>query len=156
MRVKKDGSPCNWRKPHSLEVFWSQVRKTKTCWLWTGVRNKKGYGTFRGGKNKVLVHCFAWKQYKGKWPEKKVLHTCDVANCLREEHLFEGTEADNTRDMLIKGREARGERSGAAKLTWKAVRKIRKSTRSQSDLADEYSVNQSTISAVQNFRTWTK
>lgn len=156
MRVKKDGTPCDWRKPHDINVFWSRVNKTRTCWLWTGATNEKGYGTFRGGKNKVLVHRFAWKIYKGRWPKRglKVLHTCDVTNCMREEHLFEGTDADNTRDMLSKGREASGERSGNSVLTWKEVRDIRKSTASQSVLSEVYGVNQSTISHIVNNHTW--
>jgi len=24
--------------------FWDKVEKTKTCWLWIGIKNKYGYG----------------------------------------------------------------------------------------------------------------
>jgi hypothetical protein len=57
-----------------------------------------------------------------------VLHRCDVPRCFNPEHLFVGTQKDNTNDMIVKGR-ARiihaGEASGAAKLTDAQVRDIR-------------------------------
>lgn len=37
-------------------------------------------------------------------PSLFVLHTCDVRNCIKLSHLFAGTAADNTADMMSKGR----------------------------------------------------
>jgi len=31
-------------------------------------------------------------------------HSCDVANCVNGDHLWEGTQADNLKDMRVKGR----------------------------------------------------
>lgn len=33
-----------------------------------------------------------------------VLHKCDVRHCVRPDHLFLGTAAENTTDMMRKGR----------------------------------------------------
>lgn len=40
-------------------------------------------------------------------------HTCDVENCISEDHLFEGTAADNIGDCIDKGRFAVGSRHGS-------------------------------------------
>jgi len=39
---------------------------------------------------------------------QQVLHRCDVKLCVRPGHLFAGTQADNVRDMIAKGRQATG------------------------------------------------
>lgn len=37
-----------WWKSLSLEErFWLRVEKTDTCWLWTGLPDKDGYGVLR-------------------------------------------------------------------------------------------------------------
>ncbi|MGA7770457.1 MAG: hypothetical protein WCA27_30010 [Candidatus Sulfotelmatobacter sp.] len=46
------------------------------------------------------------------------MHKCDVRNCVRFSHLFEGTVKDNTADMIAKQRDRIvGERHSMAKLT---------------------------------------
>jgi hypothetical protein len=54
-----------------------------------------------------------------------VCHRCDNPRCVRPEHLFLGTPLDNTRDCVAKGRIARGERSGRARLSAAQVYEIR-------------------------------
>ncbi len=91
------------------ERFWSFVKKTKACWLWTGSACK-GYGQFREHigpkKNKMRkAHRFSWTLHKGPVPKgMKVMHKCDVGICVRPKHLFLGTLSDNMQDMLRKGR----------------------------------------------------
>ena len=43
-----------------------------------------------------------------------VCHSCDVRACINPEHLFVGSAADNTRDMMLKGR---GRNGGKTKVT---------------------------------------
>lgn len=98
------------------ERFDSKVKKTKTCWLWFGGKNEKGYGIFfikrskRTGKTTFSKsHRFSWERhYKRKAGKKCVLHKCDVAQCVRPSHLFLGTRLDNNRDMIRKGRYVNG------------------------------------------------
>lgn len=133
--------------------FWQKVRKTPTCWIWTGaiLRARGGYGAFdiRGnGENKA--HRASWVIAFGPIPNGLfVLHRCDTPSCVNPAHLFLGTNADNMRDMAQKGRHfsktkphrlargdrngararperlARGERAGAAKLSADDVMAIR-------------------------------
>lgn len=88
--------------------FWRHVEKTGGCWNWTAARNRKGYGTFTmPGKMRhvpTLAHRVSWFLTHGKWPEPCALHRCDNPRCVRPDHLFEGTKADNNADMRAKGR----------------------------------------------------
>ena len=71
------------------------------------------------------VHRVAWALFRGPIPKGMcVLHYCDNRPCCNPDHLYLGTNANNTADMLARGRESRGERSGQAKLTETQARDI--------------------------------
>lgn len=40
-----------------------------------------------------------------------VCHTCDNRICCNPAHLYVGTAASNTRDMMVRGRHSRGNRA---------------------------------------------
>lgn len=90
------------------ERLMEKVVKTEGCWLWTGSVTKKGYGQIsqgRRGLRPIQVHVASYEIHVGPVPDDKcVLHECDTPNCIRPDHLFLGTEADNTHDMMRKGR----------------------------------------------------
>ena len=92
-------------KKWSAELFWSYVKKTATCWLWTGAVSTDGYGkTTRHGKT-MRAHRLAWELTNGEIPRGKIVcHNCDVPLCCRPGHMFVGTPRDNTLDALAKGR----------------------------------------------------
>jgi len=86
------------------QYFWQHVDKTDTCWLWRGRRTQR-YGQLMVAGRAVLVHRFAWELANGRAPEDLyVCHHCDTPLCVRIDHLFLGTAADNSRDMVNKGR----------------------------------------------------
>jgi len=75
------------------------------CLEWTGYRDKDGYGNIQIAGSPYRVHRIVWMQDNGH-TDLFVLHSCDNPACYNIEHLFAGTAADNTRDMIEKGRGA--------------------------------------------------
>lgn len=130
------------------------------CFLWTAYCNSDGYGAFAVKRKPQLAHRVAYRLYVGEIPAGKlILHRCDMPSCVNPAHLFIGTNADNMRDMVNKGRadrtkKARGEQNGAAKLTTVQVAAICADTRSQYVIASEYGISQGHVSNIKSGKKW--
>jgi predicted DNA binding protein len=87
-----------------------------------------------------------------------VCHLCDKPRCVNPKHLWLGTHAENLADMKAKGRAARGDRSGTARLTPAQVQAIRKLLAAGrcdvADLAQLTNVSVSTIENIKYRKSW--
>lgn len=104
IRAKRPGD----RRP-AVVRFWASVDQAGDCWVWTGATDKDGYGRFNAhieGRRCSRASRFAYWLATGINPgELWVLHRCDNPPCVRPDHLFLGTAADNNADMVAKGRD---------------------------------------------------
>ena len=92
------------------ERFWSKVDRSggpDACWPWMAARNEHGYGVMRIEGRNVRAHRVSLTLAAGKsdpGPSVKVLHSCDNPPCCNPAHLRYGTQGDNIRDAIERGR----------------------------------------------------
>ncbi len=175
------------RGPHYPSLpdrFWQRVDKNSPvpahcpelgpCWLWTGRLDADGYGMLssnaRYRQRLFKAHRLSYELNIGPIPEGMgVLHHCDVRRCVNPKHFFLGTNVENTRDQVAKGRTLKGDRNPSrqhperlrrgeenpnAKLTADDVRGIRSSSATGLELAKTYGVSRSLISMIRNRKIW--
>ena len=87
------------------------------CWEVTSHKpQSRGYIPIMRNGVFYLIHRLIFKIIYGPIPPGMcVCHSCDNRKCINPEHLFLGTDQDNTNDMMKKGRHNRG--IGNVKLT---------------------------------------
>jgi hypothetical protein len=86
-----------------------------------------------------------------------VRHACDNRACYNIVHLIGGTHSDNVMDMVERGRNAKGSKHHAAKLTEGDIPEIRKrlaAGESQGAIARDYKVNRTAISKIHRGEKW--
>jgi len=152
----------------ALPRFWAHVVQADpmACWRWTGTMNRAGYGVLPLWPGYLLAHRYAWRITFG-WQalgDQPVCHRCDVRSCVNPGHLYAGTPADNTRDMVSRGRARHGppmpgESHPNAKLTDAQVREIRRlydtGEANQPEIARRYGISQTWASGLVRRKFWT-
>jgi len=150
------------RSHGAIDRFHQNVphRPVDGCWLWQGLRNKLGYGRFYGDGRYHQAHRFAYEQFVGPIPDGLLLrHTCDNPPCCNPAHLIPGTDRENTRDKMERGRfvSLRGTAHSNAKLTEENVRQIRELIHERftdTQIAAHFGVTDSAIWAIRTGKTW--
>lgn len=136
-----------------MKKFWNNVQRSDGCWTWSGARHERGYGRFRVGSVVHRAHRFAWLITRGDIPQgMHVLHRCDNPSCVRPDHLFLGSHADNMRDKARKGRN-----TASRKLTASDARAIKAALANGTDMvtiARAYNVTPPCIGAIKHGVTW--
>lgn len=161
--------PLSWE---TVARFWSRVEVTGpgACWHWRASQGARGHGRYRFPEFETQASRIAWALAHGRppAPDLQVLHTCDNPPCCNPAHLYEGTHADNMRDMAERGRSTRGRqrpagecvrgvRHGHARLSEDDVRRMRAMSAggvSYRELARLFNVTTSNVGMVVKRRTW--
>jgi hypothetical protein len=130
--------------------FHAKYKTDAACWLWHAGKYPHGYGMVNlgrkadGRQHTEYAHRVAYVLAKGDIPNGQVvMHTCDVRACVNPDHLVLGTQTDNIRDAVDKGRY-----KGPRKLTLQQVQEIHQSTEKGVRLAVRYGVSNTTITRI--------
>lgn len=125
------------------------------CWPFqSGSETRSGHRQIWNQGRMWLAHRLAWEFVHGAVPPGQcVLHRCDNPPCVRVDHLFLGTVADNNADRDRKGRHValHNEKHGSARLTdaqIEAIRKLASADVPQHLIAAAVGISQSHVSLV--------
>lgn len=136
--------------------FSTLVDTSGDCWEWQGPTNGNGYGRLRihnYTSRYIYAHRYSWEATFGPVPVGLgILHRCNNKLCVRPDHLYAGTQADNLVDVfrvsqgaqnILMANEVRGIK-GALKFTKLSIKK----------LAEMFNVSYHTIWAIKVNRNW--
>lgn len=141
------------------ERFWAKVEKgdTNECWLWVGATLKSGYGYIDARRTigrLLYAHRLSWEFAFGEPADNHVLHKCDNPPCVNPSHLFLGTQAANTADMVTKGRHAMGMKNGRRKLSADDVRAIRALAAPNVEIAERFGLHANQVYRIKHRISW--
>ena len=135
------------------------------CWNWRFTkpgRAEARANTFWINGTVVSAAKASWLLFRGEVPAGKILcHSCDNGLCVNPDHLWLGSNAENTADMIAKGRQAPaiGNALPQTKLTASDVRDIRAAMLNAprgtlARLTRQFGVNKATIQDILLGKTW--
>lgn len=137
------------------------------CWLWEGALDAHGYGRFFVVGHSSKAHRASFELFKGPIPLLEntgahgacVLHTCDTRACVNPDHLYIGTQAQNMRDMDLRGRRYQHPpgKNHNVKLTPQdipRIRQMRAEGRSYGAIGRRFGVDHKSIQHVIAGRSW--
>tara|TARA_R110001606_G_C15343005_1_gene646770 strand:+ start:1019 stop:1486 length:468 start_codon:yes stop_codon:yes gene_type:complete len=147
------------KKGFTKANFYAMLEPNGDCLEWTGWCDRDGYGrtaTPHLETKYQATHRLTMLLENVDITDKVVMHRCDNRKCCNPEHLMVGTQAENVIDMTEKRRHAQGIGHPMAKLNEEQVLDIRSRVHhcAAKDLAIEYNVSHSTISAIKHRHLW--
>ena len=124
------------------------------CWLWGAcLYPTTGYGAFSVRGQNRGAHRISYQLFVGDLADGMVVdHKCRNRACVNPDHLFAGTFAENSADMVSKGRQTHGETRSKLKVA--QVLAIRVDPRKHSVVAPEYGVTRTLIRAIRERKVW--
>ncbi len=140
--------------------FLSQIEKNN-CWIWKGGLGRHGYAQHRMNNTPIVAYRAAWILFKGEIPKGIcVCHRCDNKKCVNPDHLFLGTQSDNMKDMLEKGRrrkDLKGQDVPHSRLKDKDIKDIfemRKNRYKIREIAEVFKVHKTHIGKILQRKKW--
>ena len=149
-------SAANAAKRGDLEDRFNRLfEKSDGCWEWQGTLDGYGYGVIDHARKRYRAHVLAL-QYDGRPVERGQVacHHCDNPRCVRPDHLYPGTPADNARDASVRQRLAIGEKHPSAKLSEDQVRAIRKCGLTPTEAGRKFGISRPTARRIMDGLAW--
>lgn len=164
-RLCRHGDPLAGRTPKGEVLAWIETVALPytgdDCLIWPFYRRDDGRAGINVGEGQSsLAHHRICEMVHGPAPSTNHLacHECGNGHegCVNPGHIYWGTNAENSADMVAHGRSTRGERAGNAKLTEDDVRAIRamEGRMLQREIAEKFGVHIMTVNCIIHRRRW--
>lgn len=128
------------------------------CLIWPFSRDACGYGKIKRGGISRFVNRIVCEREHGPPPTPKhqAAHSCGKGHlgCVNRRHLEWKSPKENSADKIKHGTTARGYRNSQVKLTESQVLKIRASTKTHRELAEEFGISQTQVSDIKARKKW--
>lgn len=142
---KSEHETAHHARAHAAGLPAPFVVDDRGCWVWQRSLGTQGYGSLLFEGRQQRAHRLYFTRLVGDPGDMPLDHLCRNRGCVNPDHLEPVTAAENQR------------RGRSAKLNVEAVRNIKRALSlgvPQRRIADQYQVNQSTISAISRGRLW--
>lgn len=158
-----------------MKRFYEKVVPVKTgCHIWSSRLNEQDkHGCLNVDGVSIPAYRISLEIKLGRKIGKgmQANHTCDVRACVNPDHLYEGTQKDNIRDAIKRGRFVPppppdpefpppiryGEDNNKAVMTELLVRQLRqdrKNGMTYKELSVKYGISQATVAQIATNKTW--
>lgn len=143
-------------EPHELFASKVTVKTPTGCWLWSGTKNKDGYGVFAWSRNRMGAHRYSWEWFNGrKIPDgMMVIHSCNEASCVNPLHLRIGNQLDNMLDRRLIGNYPRGQKHPRSVLSDRAALSIFRDQRTCGMIAKSFNVKRDVVQRIRTGQTY--
>lgn len=146
---------------YDINLFLSKIKvNANGCFISVLKPKPSGYVSMKlpRSRRQVYAHRISWLLFRGNIPDGLcVLHRCDTRNCVNPAHLFVGTQADNSRDAVAKGRMQHGVYHHMAKIVdadvHSAISRFN-AGETQEAIAASLGVTQSSLGNAVRRKTW--
>lgn len=129
------------------ERFWHFVDKAALddCWLWTGNRDKDGYGSLRTPTTQVRAHRVSFQIHNPgvSIDGLMVRHKCNNPPCVNPAHLLSGTHLDNMADRMEAGHFYSNEDHPNTKYSNEVVAAVRAASGTHEEVAHRFGMSTS-------------
>ncbi len=153
------------RTLNDLKAIWSTKYTVRDCgfetpcWVWNQSKSEKGYARCVFQRRVYTGGRLPWMMFNGPIPDGLcACHKCDNPSCVRPDHIFLGTKAENNRDCKAKKRNNIGSRNGQSVLDENSVKKIKLLLKSKAvslhRIGRMFSVHHATIWDIKMKKTW--
>ena len=149
LRTGSTDDPVRISPIERFEKFFN--KNHNDCWIWSGHKDKDGYGTIRAYGKRYKAHRFSYMIYRGEiHDELYVCHHCDNPSCVNPDHLFLGTNKDNMADMTRKKRQ----HSKISEEDVIQIRRLHKLGVKPKELSQKFGLAKNTLSYIINRKSW--
>lgn len=120
--------------------------KEDGCWIWTGSKNKKGYGHIEVGIKLKSAHRIMYELHVGVIPlNHDIHHKCNNPSCVRPTHLEAVTKA---RHVQL------GKHTKLTDENVKLIRELASQKVPYKIISSIYKISEKTITDIVRFKTW--